>query len=71
MLGGESLTRPPRGYPPDHPLIDDLKRKDFIAWQNFDEAEAFKSGFDRFVIARVKRLAPLVDYMCAALDLDF
>jgi uncharacterized protein (TIGR02453 family) len=71
VLGGESLTRPPRCYPPDHPLIDDLKRKDFIAWQNFDEAEAFKPGFDRFVIARVKRLAPLVDYMCAALDLDF
>lgn len=70
-LGGESLTRPPRGYPADHPLIDDLKRKDFIAWQHFDEAEAIKPTFDAFVMARIKRLAPLVDYLCAALDLEF
>ena len=25
-LGGESLKRAPRGYPDDHPLIEDLKR---------------------------------------------
>jgi uncharacterized protein (TIGR02453 family) len=30
-LGGDSLIRPPRGYDAEHPLIDDLKRKDFIA----------------------------------------
>jgi uncharacterized protein (TIGR02453 family) len=28
-LGGESLTRPPRGFDKDHPLIEDIKRKDF------------------------------------------
>jgi len=30
-LDGEALKRPPRGFPPDHPLVDDLRRKDFIA----------------------------------------
>ena len=70
-LGGDSLVRPPRGFPAEHPLIDDLKRKDFIAWQNFDDAQATKPGFDRFLAPRLKRLAPLVDYLCAALDLDF
>ena len=30
-LTGDSLIRAPRGYSPDHPLIEDLKRKDFIA----------------------------------------
>jgi len=29
-LGGDTLS-PARGYSTDHPLIDDLKRKDFIA----------------------------------------
>ena len=29
-LGGESLKNPPRGFDPDHPLIADLKRKDFV-----------------------------------------
>lgn len=30
-LSGEWLVRPPAGYPADHPLLDDLKRKSFIA----------------------------------------
>ncbi|RTL54972.1 MAG: DUF2461 domain-containing protein, partial [Rhodocyclaceae bacterium] len=29
--GGDSLSRPPRGYPVHHPAIEDLKYKDFIA----------------------------------------
>ena len=28
-LIGESLTRPPAGFPADHPFIEDIKRKDF------------------------------------------
>ena len=71
VLGGDALTRPPRGFPADHPLIEDIKRKDFMAWQNFPDGEALKPGFDRFLSARIKRLAPLVDYLCAALDLEF
>ena len=30
-LMGESLKRPPRGYDPGHPLMEDLKRKDYVA----------------------------------------
>jgi len=30
-LSGEALKRAPRGYSSDHPLLEDLKRKDFIA----------------------------------------
>ena len=26
-LVGDSLKRPPRGYDPEHPLVEDLKRK--------------------------------------------
>ena len=53
-LTGESLKRPPRGYDPDHPLIDDLKRKSFVAVTRFAEAEACQADFlDRFAgIAR-------------------
>ena len=32
QLGGESLKRAPRGIDPEHALIEDLKRKDFIAF---------------------------------------
>src|SRR5690606_16841936 len=30
-MDGATLVRAPRGFDPQHPLIDDLKRKDFVA----------------------------------------
>jgi uncharacterized protein (TIGR02453 family) len=30
-LAGDSLVNPPRGFSKDHPLIEDLRRKDFVA----------------------------------------
>jgi uncharacterized protein (TIGR02453 family) len=49
-LGGESLKRPPAGFDRDHPLIEELKRKDFIAVADLTEADAVASGFlDRFL----------------------
>src|SRR6266404_1833021 len=38
-LGGDKLTRPPKGYDPAHPLIEDLKRKDFIGATDFTRKE--------------------------------
>ena len=53
-LAGESLTRLPRGYDPDHSLIEDLKRKDFVAITGFSEVDACQPDFlERFTaIAR-------------------
>ena len=70
-LGGASLVRPPRGYDPGHELIDDLKRKDFTAWQNFDDAIVTSSELKPFLVDRLRRIAPMVDYLCASLDLEF
>ena len=28
-MAGDSLKRPPAGFDPNHPLVEDLKRKDF------------------------------------------
>jgi uncharacterized protein (TIGR02453 family) len=49
-LGGEALKRPPAGFDRDHPLIEELKRKDFIAVADLSESEVTTSGFlDRFL----------------------
>jgi uncharacterized protein (TIGR02453 family) len=49
-LGGEALQRPPAGFDRDHPLIEELKRKDFIAVTDLSESDATASGFlDRFL----------------------
>lgn len=44
-LEGDALKRIPRGYDADHPLADDLKRKDFIAVRRLTEEDAIQAGF--------------------------
>ena len=68
---GESLTRPPRGYDPNHELIEDLKRKDFACGENFDEAFACSAELLPWVVETFQRVAPMIDYLCAAQELEF
>ena len=70
-LRGEALTRPPRGYAKDHPLIDDLKRKDFIAVANYDDRRVKSKNFLSDVIQDFKRATPYMRFLCKALALRF
>ncbi|MGH8123664.1 MAG: DUF2461 domain-containing protein [Rudaea sp.] len=70
-IGGDTLTRPPRGYPADHELIEDIKRKNFAAWRGFSDGAACSSELRDIVIDGCKGVAPMLDYLCAALDLEF
>jgi uncharacterized protein (TIGR02453 family) len=70
-LIGDTLVRPPRGFDPEHPLLVDLKRKDFIACMNFGDAEINSSKFVDFVIKHYKQSAALVSYLCMAIDVDY
>lgn len=71
QLWGETLSRPPRGYDPRHELIEDLKRKNFAAGEGFSDALAVSDRLLPSVVATFKQLAPMIDYLCAALDLEF
>ena len=68
---GGMLKRPPRGFPPDHELIGDLKRKDFIACRNFDDTEILSGAFLHFVFRGFKRAGPLMSYLCMAVDAQY
>ena len=70
-LEGESLKRPPRGYDPDHPLIDDLKRKDFLAMTRFTEADACAPGFIRQFAGVCKAGAPFTAFLTSAVGLPW
>jgi uncharacterized protein (TIGR02453 family) len=70
-LGGESLVRAPRGFDPAHPLVEDLKRKGFTAWVPLDDAQLCSPRLQATLGTHFRGLAPLVDYLCAALDLPF
>ncbi|MES2682743.1 MAG: DUF2461 domain-containing protein [Pseudomonadota bacterium] len=70
-LEGDSLQRPPQGYDPAHELITDLKRKDFIGSAKLTQAQVCSDELLPLVLSHYKALAPMIDWLCGAIDLDF
>ena len=70
-LGGDSLKRPPRGYDEDHPLIDDLKRKDFIASTRITQKSVTSDHFMEDFTDVCKRSAPFMKVLCEAVGVPF
>lgn len=70
-LGGESLLRPPRGFAKDHPLLDDLKRKDFIAIKNMSLDEATNPKFQQKVESAFKAATDYMEFLCKAVQVPY
>lgn len=70
-LAGDQLSRAPRGYREDHPMIADLKRKDFIASIAFSRSQVCGAGFLADVTAAALKLAALVRFLARAEGLQF
>jgi uncharacterized protein (TIGR02453 family) len=70
-LAGESLKRPPAGYDPEHPAIDDLKRKDFVAVSPLAERDVTARAFPDRLAERWRAASPFMRFLCRALDVPF
>lgn len=70
-LEGDSLTNAPRGFAKDHPLVEDLKRKDFICLAPLSEAMVTSKTLRPQVVERFRQGAPFMGFMCKALGLRF
>ena len=70
-LGGESLKRAPRGFDPDHPLVEDLRRKDFVAFTRFSEDAACSPDFLTTYTRACRTLSPFVRYLTWAVNVPF
>jgi uncharacterized protein (TIGR02453 family) len=70
-LAGESLKRAPAGYEPEHPLIDDLKRKDFICAARLSEKDVCARGFVDEFAGLCREASQLVRFLCAVLEIPF
>jgi uncharacterized protein (TIGR02453 family) len=70
-LSGSSLIRPPRGFDKEHPLIEELKRKDFIAIKAISKQQVCDKDFVSICAKEFQQAASLIAYLCFALDLDF
>lgn len=70
-LGGESLKRPPQGYAADHPLIEDLKRKDYIASRTFTQKQACQSDFLQRFADYCEQASPFNRFLTEAIGLSY
>lgn len=61
------LKRAPRGYPSDHPLVDDLKLTSHTVGAPFPDEDATTPGFIDRVTKRYAAAAPLMGFLCRAL----
>ncbi len=70
-LSGDSLVRAPQGFSIDHPLIRDLRRKDFIAVVQLSEDDVVSGGFlDRFATL-CRTAAPFQRWLCRATGVSY
>jgi len=70
-LGGETLSRPPRGYAADHPLIEDLKRKDFVASVDLTDKQVCDARFMTIFLQAARKMGPLLKFLSEAEKLRF
>lgn len=70
-LGGDSLKRPPKGFDPEDPLIEDLKRKDFMATTSLTQRQVTGTDFMDLFEAHCKRAVPFMRFLCEAVDVEF
>lgn len=68
---GESLIRPPKGYDKEHSLIEEIKRKDFIAICRLKESDLYQDDFCKMAASRFGRGQPFQKFLCEALGLRF
>jgi len=70
-LAGDALANAPRGFSRDHPLVEDLKRKDFIGLAGLSAANVTSGNFRSLVAERFKQADPIMRFLCGALELRF
>lgn len=68
-LDGESLKRPPKGFDPKHPCIEDIKRKDFLTWIPLKDADVCGKNLMKDIGVGCKKMKRLVDFLSRALEL--
>jgi uncharacterized protein (DUF2461 family) len=70
-LGGESLSRPPRGFDKELECIEDIKRKSFIAVRELKVGDSLKPQFQRTVESSFKSAEPFMRFLCKSVGVRF
>ena len=66
-LKGESLSRVPKGFPPDHLAADLVRRKQWLLWTMLDPALATTPKLAGEIVKRFRAMTPFNDFLNARL----
>jgi uncharacterized protein (TIGR02453 family) len=58
-----ALKRPPRGFDPDHPMIEDLKRKSFTASVPLSDSQMKRADLTKTLVRGCERISPLMKFL--------
>lgn len=67
-LEGERLSRAPKGYPMDHPLLKYLQLKSFMAVSRLKDSVVTSPSFRKDLVAQYRRMHPLVTFLNTAIS---
>ena len=67
-MAGESLQRAPAGYDPNHPLIEDIKRKDFALFSPLTQRDVCGSDLLDLVLENFRSMNPFVEFLTKAIE---
>ncbi|MDQ3038330.1 MAG: DUF2461 domain-containing protein [Pseudomonadota bacterium] len=67
----DMLVRVPAGMPADFARADDLRHRNFVVTRALDDADVTGADLVSLLEADLSAMAPFIDYLCAALDLEF
>jgi uncharacterized protein (TIGR02453 family) len=70
-LAGDGNKRAPRDFDPGHPLIEDIKRTDFIAVIELPPDAALGPAFPDLAARRFAATTPLMRFLCTAVGLPY
>jgi uncharacterized protein (TIGR02453 family) len=72
-LGEEEdrLQRAPRGYDPEHPCVEDLKRQSFTTGVRFRESDACAASFPDRLAQAFRGSAPLMQFLARAVGVPW
>lgn len=70
-IRGEKLIRPPRGFNPEHPLIEDIKHKDFYVMKSFTSKEVCSEAFLDLFVEACESATPLVRFVSHAIEVPW
>jgi len=71
QLSEEVMKRLPPGVDPDHPLAEDLQKKDFIMWATFTEEEVCAPDFLNRIVIICRASGPFMEFLTRALGLPW